>query len=485
MRSLLRDPCDRVGRSPYEAGLRLGACLCDTFRRASPRSHRRAEPEASRRREGARAGGAGLLDAPEMHWRRALKHPDSDAAACVPDAERWVAAAVDGGGPEGGLTREQAETLARSLGDARIRALLCEAGRAIKRSETGSRVTVSRNIFIPLTNLCRNRCGYCTFAKLPDSPEAQTYTLDEVAEAVRGGVATGCVEVLMCLGDKPEVAYKRYRELLTARGLSSTTDLIDEACRVAIAKGMLPHTNAGILTKEEMARLRPVNASMGLMLETTSQRLRQKGMPHFHAPDKEPARRIRMHEEAGELKIPFTSGILLGIGENDAERVDTLWTIRELALRHGHIQEAIVQPFHPKPGTKMRAANALDDDTVIGWVALARLILPPAVHLQAPPNLGSGMLPRLLDAGVDDWGGVSPVTVDFINPEAPWPALRQLREETERAGFELFERGPVYPDWILHRPDFFDPQVRALLPRYANDEGYAQRKNHQSDEEAA
>ena len=196
------------------------------------------------------------------------------------------------------------------------------------------------------------------------------------------------------------------------------------------------------------------------MLETTSRRLREKGMPHFHAPDKEPATRIRMHEEAGELKIPFTSGMLLGIGENDAERIDTLWTIRELSLRWGHIQEAIIQPFHPKPDTKMRAASPLDDDRIVGWVALARLLLPREVHVQAPPNLGADMLPRLLDAGVDDWGGVSPITVDFINPEAPWPALRALREDTEKAGFQLFERGPVYPDWILERPDFFDPNIR-------------------------
>jgi FO synthase len=208
-------------------------------------------------------------------------------------------------------------------------------------------------------------------------------------------------------------------------------------------------------------------------------------MPHFHAPDKEPATRIRMHEEAGELKIPFTTGMLLGIGENELERVDTLLTIRDLALRHGHIQEAIIQPFHPKPDTKMRGVPPLGDDDVIGWVALARLVVPPSVHLQAPPNLGSGMLPKLLDAGVDDWGGVSPVTIDFINPEAPWPKLRRLREATALAGFELHDRGPVYPDWVLERPDFFDPRMWALLPKYANDEGYAQRKNNQSDEEAA
>ena len=401
------------------------------------------------------------------------------SAPSLAEVERWVADVVGGGA----LDRTQVEALGGQLGDAAIREALCEGARAIKQAETGDRVTVSRNIFIPLTNLCRNRCSYCTFAKLPDSAEAYTYTIDEVEEVVRGGVATGCVEALLCLGDKPEVAYGSYQKMLTERGFSSTTDLLVEACRVTVEKGMLPHTNAGILSKDEMARLRPYNASMGLMLETTSRRLREKGGPHFHAPDKEPATRIKMHEEAGELKIPFTSGMLLGIGENDAERVDTLWTIRDLASRYGHIQEAIIQPFHPKPGTKMRAASPLDDDRVVGWVALARVILPREVHVQAPPNLGHGMLPRLLAAGVDDWGGVSPVTVDFINPEAPWPALHQLREDTEAAGFKLFERGPVYPDWILERPDFFDPQVRDLLPRYANDEGYAQR-NNQSEEAA-
>ncbi|MEO1935947.1 MAG: 7,8-didemethyl-8-hydroxy-5-deazariboflavin synthase CofG [Myxococcales bacterium] len=401
--------------------------------------------------------------------------------ATAADAKRWVDSVLAGHE----LGRDAANTLAHQLGDEEIRRILCDGAYAIKRATTGHRVTVSRNLFIPLTNLCRNRCTYCTFAKMPDAEDAHTYSLDEVEETIRGGVTTGCIEALMCLGDKPEIAYGSYREMLASRGLSSTTDLLVEACRRTVETGMLPHTNAGILSKEEMARLRPWNASMGLMLETTSRRLREKGMPHFHAPDKEPSIRIKMHEEAGELKIPFTTGMLLGIGENDAERVDTLLTIRDLALRYHHLQEAIIQPFHPKSDTKMHGVASIADDLFVGWVALARLIIPAEVHLQAPPNLGSGMLPKLLGAGVDDWGGVSPVTIDFINPEAPWPALLELREATEAAGFELFERGPVYPDWILERPDFFDPQVRALLPKYANDEGYAQRKNNQSDEEAA
>jgi FO synthase len=223
---------------------------------------------------------------------------------------------------------------------------------------------------------------------------------------------------------------------------------------------------------------------MGLMLETTSKRLRGRGMPHMHAPDKEPAVRIRMHEEAGQLRIPFTSGLLLGIGENDVERVDTLLAIRELDDRFGHIQEVIVQPFHPKPGTKMRAASPLRDEVVAGWVALARLILGPEQNVQAPPNLAPEVLPLLLRSGLNDWGGVSPVTVDFINPEAPWPALRALREATEGAGQKLVERLPVYPSYINGRPEFFDAKMRAALPRFATDDGFA-RSKQQSGEEAA
>jgi FO synthase len=255
---------------------------------------------------------------------------------------------------------------------------------------------------------------------------------------------------------------------------------------------MLPHTNAGILDEEELAALRPLNASMGLMLETTSPRMRGKGMPHMHCPDKDPQLRIRMHEHAGEQKIPFTTGMLLGIGENVAERVDTLIVIRDLQDRYGHIQEAIIQPFHPKPSTPMRAASPLRVEEVAGWVAIARLVLGPDMNVQAPPNLaplsgGDGTLEMLLRSGLNDWGGVSPVTIDFINPEAPWPALRELRRRTEAAGQRLLERLPVYPETV-QQEEFFDPQVWERLPRFANDAGYARPskiQNPQSGEEAA
>ena len=412
--------------------------------------------------------------------------PESPIA--VAEARALVQEAADAGT----LEVVAAARLAASFRNSSVLEVILEAADDSKRRYKGDVVTVSRNIFIPLTNLCRDRCAYCTFAKPPDSPEAKTYTLDEVAEAVRGGVATGCIEALFCLGDKPEIAYRQHREWLKQRGLASTAEYLVQACQVGFDGGMLPHTTAGILSPDEMAALRPLNASMGLMLETSSQRLRGKGMPHQYAPDKDPEVRLRMHAEAGELKIPFTSGILLGIGENDVERAETLHAIRAVHERHGHIQEVIVQPFHPKPGTPMRAASSLRDEDVAGWVALARLVMGPEMNIQAPPNLAPGLLEQLLRSGLNDWGGVSPVTLDFINPEAPWPALTELRERTERAGQRLLERLPVYPDWIDQqartsgREEFFDPQMRAALPRFANDEGYARpNTTHQSKQETA
>jgi len=392
----------------------------------------------------------------------------TDAPLALDDAERMVREAVE----TGRLGRAEGERLGRAAADARVRAALVEGAAEGRRRGHGDVVSVSRNVFIPLTNLCRDRCAYCTFAKEPDSPEARTYTLEEVGEVVRGGVHTGCIEALFCLGDKPELAYRSHRDFLAARGKRTTAEYLEEACQVAFEGGMLPHTNAGILSADEMARLRRWNASMGLMLETTSARLRGKGMAHQYAPDKEPAVRLRMHEEAGALRIPFTSGLLLGIGETPEERVDTLLAIRDLADRHGHIQECIVQPFHPKPGTRMRWASPLSLGEVAAWVALARLALGPDANVQAPPNLSPDALELLLAAGANDWGGVSPVTVDFINPEAPWPTLAELRRRTEAAGTRLVDRLPVYPRHLAD-PSFFEPAVREAALRRAGPDGYA------------
>ncbi len=394
--------------------------------------------------------------------------PPPHAPLTRAEAEHLVKDAVD----DGRLDREPALRLAYHLATPVILEVVLEGAHESKRRGKGDRVSVAKNIFIPLTNLCRDRCSYCTFAKPPDSPDAKTYTLSEVEEAVRGGVRAGCTEALFCLGDKPEVAYKAHREWLLARGLRSTTEYLVQACEVGFETGMLPHTNAGILRGEEMAELRRWNASMGLMLESTSERLREKGAAHYYCPDKDPAVRIRMHEEAGEQKIPFTSGLLLGIGENTDERVDTLLVIRDLSDRYGHIQETIVQPFHAKDDTPMRGVPSLSNEEVAGWVAMARLVLGPEMNVQAPPNLAPEVLELLLRSGLNDWGGVSPVTVDFINPEAPWPALAELEQRTRAAGQTLVERLPVYPEHLLHQPDFFEPRVREACLARVDDSGY-------------
>ncbi len=398
----------------------------------------------------------------------------------LPEVERLVREAVDAGS----LERPAAGLLAGAMAERAAREALMEGALESKRRGKGERISFSRNVFIPLTNLCRDRCDYCTFAKPEDSPEAKTYTLEEVDDVVAGGLKTGCIEALFCLGDKPEIAWKSHRAWLAARGWKSTTDHLEQACQRTFEAGMLPHTNAGILSAEEMERLRPWNASMGLMLESTSPRLRAKGGPHYYSPDKDPAVRLRMHEEAGELRIPFTSGILIGIGENAEERVDTLFAIRDLADRHGHIQECIVQPFHPKPGIRMRFVAALPDDEIAAWVALARLVLGPEMNVQAPPNLAPEVLEMLIRSGVNDWGGVSPVTVDFINPEAPWPTLRELRARTEAAGATLVERLPVYPTH-LEQPDFFEPRVLESCRARVDDEGWVRREGADPGQEAA
>ena len=372
------------------------------------------------------------------------------------------------------LERETALELAERLerGDDEILEPLLEAAQELGIRGHGRTLTVSRNVFIPLTNLCRDRCAYCSFAKDPRSSEAKTYLLDEVRALAGDAQRASCTEALFCLGDKPEVAYRGYREWLTRAGYASSAEYLVAACRVAYEEGIFPHTNAGVLSAAEMSALRPYNASMGLMLETTSRRLRERGQAHYYAPDKEPALRIAMTREAGELRIPFTSGLLVGIGETPAERLDTLYTIRDLARAGGHIQEVIVQNFHPKPGTAMAQVPTPSDALMAGTVGLARLILGPAMNLQAPPNLSPTSLPLLARSGLNDWGGVSPVTIDYINPEAPWPQLAELRHRTGQAGYRLRERLCAYPEFILERPEFFEPEMLQRLRAVCDADGY-------------
>jgi FO synthase len=337
--------------------------------------------------------------------------------------------------------------------------IMLTAAAEMRDHAKGRDVTYSRKVFLPVTNLCRDRCTYCTFRKDPGDPGAWTMTLAEIGEWSRRGRDLGCKEALMCLGDKPEVAFKEYRETLKTLGARSTIEYVGFACEAALKEGLLPHTNAGLMTRDEMQMLRPLNASMGLMLESISPRLRQRGGVHQWAPDKDPALRMRMIDEAGELKIPFTTGILIGIGDTPAERAESLIAIRNTHERHRHIQEVIIQNFRAKPGIPMEDApepGALD---MARAIATARLVLGPDMNVQAPPNLSPHEIELFLRAGINDWGGISPLSKDYVNPEAPWPHLERLAERCARAGYHLKQRLAIYPEFM--NAEWVDP---ALLP---------------------
>ena len=339
--------------------------------------------------------------------------------------------------------------------------LVMAAARDLRDRAKGRVVTYSRKIFLPVTNLCRDRCTYCTFRKDPGEPGAWTMLPEEIREWSRRGHVLGCKEALMCLGDKPEVAFKEYRETLAGLGAATTIEYVGRACEISLAEGLLPHTNAGLMTRAEMIALRPLNASMGLMLENISPRLRARGGVHQWAPDKEPSRRIRMIDEAGDEKIPFTTGILLGIGETPAERAQSLIAIRDLNQRHGHIQEVIIQNFRAKPEIPMADAPEPDALEMARAIATARLVLGAEMNVQAPPNLSPNQIELFLESGINDWGGISPLTPDFVNPEAPWPYLERLGERCASAGFELRERLAIYPEYI--DDEWLDPALRSRV----------------------
>jgi 7,8-didemethyl-8-hydroxy-5-deazariboflavin synthase CofG subunit len=334
----------------------------------------------------------------------------------------------------------------------------------------GRIVTFSPKVFVPLTNLCRDFCGYCTFRKAPDEAGAKTLSIDEALRTVDRGKALGCVEVLFSLGDKPEAIYPDMKAFLSARGHQRTLDYLHETCRVVLDEtGLLPHSNPGVMGRGDLQRLKEVNASMGLMLESVSERLLVPGAAHDNAPDKRPAVRLKTLEEAGKLRIPFTTGILIGIGETWEERIESLLAIRELHQRYGHIQEVIVQNFRAKPTVPMHAHPDATRDDMLKTIAVARLILGGAMNIQAPPNLTPDGFELYLDAGINDWGGVSPVTPDFINPEAPWPALQRLRDKSAAAGFDLKARLPIYPEYI--REEFLAPSMLSCVDRLADADG--------------
>ncbi len=328
--------------------------------------------------------------------------------------------------------------------------------RAVRDGRTGTRLTYSPKVFIPLTMLCRDKCGYCTFAQPPARVESPYLTPDQVLAIARRGAETGCHEALFTLGERPEERYPAAADWLAANGHESTVDYLVAMCQLVLDEtGLLPHANAGAMFVDELARLRAVAPSQGMMVET----LRDDLECHRGSPDKTPERRLATLEAAGELGIPFTTGILVGIGEDAVDRVSALEAIAASHARHGHVQEVIVQNFLPKPGTGMHRASACPHDDFVQAIALARLILPPEIHLQAPPNL-SDDFGVLIDAGIDDWGGVSPVTADHVNPERPWPALDRLREVTEAAGHTLAPRLTIYPEFALRPARFLDESLR-------------------------
>jgi FO synthase len=371
-----------------------------------------------------------------------------------------------------GRTPDAAEATALLSTPAERLPTLLDAAAALRDRGHGRRITFSAKVFIPLTTLCRDYCGYCTFRKDPGEPGAFTMTPDQVLALARAGARLGAKEALFSLGDKPEALFAEHRALLRSMGHRTTLGYLRAVSqRVLEETGLLPHANPGLMTERDLASLREVNVSMGIMLESTSTRLLAPGAAHDRAPDKVPERRLRTIARAGALSIPFTTGILIGIGETHAERVDSLLAIRQLHERYGHIQEVIVQNFRAKPTIPMHGWPDPGPEDLLRTVAVARLLLGPGMNIQAPPNLSAEGYDRLPAAGLNDWGGISPLTPDHINPERPWPGLAELRRRTESAGHELRERLAVYPEYATRRA-FLDERLRERVAQAVDAEGF-------------
>jgi FO synthase len=389
---------------------------------------------------------------------------DTSAPFSIAEALRFCAAA--GAAP---IDRATALRLAHN---ADLPDLLGTATLVRERGK-GAIISFSKKVFIPLTTLCRDYCSYCTFRKDPGQPGAHFMTPDEVLALAERGRAAGCKEALFSLGDQPERIFPEAREFLQAQGFARTLDYLATMCELVLDRtGLLPHANPGVMDHPALRRLRDSNASVGLMLENVSPRLMRDGLAHYRAPDKVPALRLRTIEEAGKLSMAFTTGILMGIGETMEERVDSLLAIRALHEKYGHIQEVIVQNFRAKTEIPMANHPEPSMDEMLRTVAIARLILGPEMNLQAPPNLSYDDFPRLLEAGINDWGGISPVTRDFINPEAAWPQSEKLRVETERRGFTLRERLALYPEFVAQE-NFISRPVAARIHEVASADGFA------------
>src|SRR5437879_56929 len=389
-------------------------------------------------------------------------------------ARRKAEAALERARRGQGVSGEEALGLAETTS---LDELLATAG-DLREKGKGRAVSYSKKVFIPLTTLCRDYCSYCTFRKDPGQPGAHFMTPDEVLALAEQGRRAGCKEALFSLGDQPERIFPEAREFLHMQGFARTLDYLAAMSELVLEKtGLLPHANPGVMDRAALERLKNSNASVGLMLENVSPRLMREGLPHANAPDKVPALRLRTIEEAGKLSIAFTTGILIGIGETMEERIDSLLAIRTLHEKYGHIQEVIIQNFRAKPDIPMAAHPEPSLEDMLRTIALARLILGPQINVNAPPNLSYDDFPRLLDAGINDWGGISPVTKDFINPEAAWPQIALLQAETESRGFALRERLALYPEFV-RRDEFLSPRVRDRIAEVADADGFARDAAH-------
>jgi len=404
--------------------------------------------------------------------------PEQNQKVTIDTATGTVQEVIERALDGGRLSAEDGYRLINATG-AELASVMAAAAE-LNRREHGTTVTYSRKVFIPLTNLCRQKCGYCTFARGHHDPLAHTMSPDEVLAVARAGARQGCKEALFSLGERPEEVYEAARSDLARYGHRTTSSYLREMCELVLREtGLQPHVNQGIMERDEIVSLREVSASMGLMLETTSLRLHERGQAHWNCPGKVPQERLRTMRIAGEERVAWTTGILIGIGETREERVDSLLAVRELHETYGHIQEVIVQNFRVKEDIAMRHRDEPSVFEMLRTIATARLLLGQSMNIQAPPNLTPDAHGAYLLAGINDWGGVSPVTKDHINPERPWPQLAELKETCADAGFELRERFGIYPEYVREdagRAGFVAPAVRRLIGELTDGDGLVKRE---------
>ena len=353
---------------------------------------------------------------------------------------------------------------------------LCVAASSIRDKGKGNKITFSPKVFIPLTQLCRDYCGYCTFRKDPKDVKNLYMDPEEILKVVKKGEKAGCTEALFTLGERPELRFEEAKTWLNERGYKTTLEYVTDMCKLVINNStLLPHANPGTMSKNELREIKKYNASVGLMLESTSKLLYQPGGPHEFAPSKRPIARIKTMQNAGELNIPFTTGLLIGIGETLEDRIESLFEILELQKTYGNIQEVIIQNFKSKPNTPMSNSDDAETIDMLWTISMARLILGSNMNIQAPPNLSSDNFEIYLDAGINDWGGVSPITIDYVNPESPWPTLNSLKTKTEAKGFKLTPRLPVYPEYFIDTNKYLPEYIIEHIRKISDKSGYVKK----------